>query len=95
MYQNILVPIDGSETAGRGLDEAIELARTLGARIRLLYVLTTPWIAADTMAAVAEDLVTQMRTTGECILHQATTARPRGRRPGGAAADRSARRSRR
>jgi nucleotide-binding universal stress UspA family protein len=40
MYQNILVPIDGSETAGRGLDEAIELARTLGARIRLLYVLT-------------------------------------------------------
>ncbi len=26
MYQNILVPIDGSETAGRGLGEAIELS---------------------------------------------------------------------
>ncbi len=38
MYQRILVPVDGSETSNRGLDEAISLARVTGGRIRLLHV---------------------------------------------------------
>ena len=37
MYQRILVPIDGSETAGRALREAIELADGK-AQLRLLHV---------------------------------------------------------
>ena len=36
MYKRILVPIDGSDTAARGLVEAIALARNLKATIRLL-----------------------------------------------------------
>jgi nucleotide-binding universal stress UspA family protein len=36
MYKRILVPIDGSDTAERGLDEAIALARELKATIRVL-----------------------------------------------------------
>jgi len=36
MYQRILVPIDGSDTAARGLAEAIALARELKATLRLL-----------------------------------------------------------
>jgi len=36
MYKRILVPIDGSETAARGLAEAISLARELKATLRLL-----------------------------------------------------------
>jgi len=36
MYQRILVPIDGSHTAARGLAEAIALARELKATLRLL-----------------------------------------------------------
>ena len=36
MYKRILVPIDGSDTAARGLAEAIALARELKATIRLL-----------------------------------------------------------
>jgi nucleotide-binding universal stress UspA family protein len=36
MYQRILVPIDGSPTAARGLAEAIALARELKATLRLL-----------------------------------------------------------
>ena len=39
MYQRILVPIDGSSTANRGVDEAIRLARLAGAKVRLLHVL--------------------------------------------------------
>jgi len=38
MYRKILVPIDGSETALLGLNEAIRLAKNQGARIRLVHV---------------------------------------------------------
>ena len=38
MYQRILVPVDGSPTSDRGLDEAIRLAKLTGARLRLVYV---------------------------------------------------------
>jgi nucleotide-binding universal stress UspA family protein len=73
MYQNILVPIDGSVTAALGLREAIDLARALGGRIRLLHVVnTTPWLGGDVSPALFDDLITQLRSTGECILHEAT-----------------------
>ncbi|MGE0799815.1 MAG: universal stress protein [Lautropia sp.] len=39
MYTRILVPFDGSETAQRGLDEAIALAGVHHARLRLVQVL--------------------------------------------------------
>lgn len=39
MYQRILVPIDGSATSDRGLEEAIIIARMTGGSIRLLHVL--------------------------------------------------------
>jgi nucleotide-binding universal stress UspA family protein len=39
MYQRILVPIDGSPTSNRGLDEAVAMARLTGGRIRLLHVI--------------------------------------------------------
>lgn len=74
MYQNILVPIDGSETAGRGLRVAIELAHALGARIRVLHVVNkTPWLGGATPPLI-EDLLAQYRSTGESILHEAKTA---------------------
>ncbi|MDB5849732.1 MAG: universal stress protein UspA [Rhodoferax sp.] len=39
MYQRILVPIDGSPTAQRGLREAIALARLTKGRIRFMHVI--------------------------------------------------------
>jgi nucleotide-binding universal stress UspA family protein len=39
MYQRILVPLDGSDTARLGLQEAIALAQPLKARLLLLTVL--------------------------------------------------------
>lgn len=75
MYQSILVPIDGSETAELGLREAIQLARTLGARIRLLHVINKmPWVGAGAVPPVIEEVVAQFRSSGESILHEAKAA---------------------
>ena len=38
MYKKILVPIDGSESSNRGLQEALRLARHHGARLQVLHV---------------------------------------------------------
>lgn len=75
MYQHILVPIDGSDTARLGLREAIHLARALSARIRLLHVVNkTPFLAPGFMPEVIDQLVSQLRSTGESILHEAKEA---------------------
>jgi len=74
MYQKILVPIDGSETAERALREAIQLARSLSSRIRVIHVInSTPWITQGA-AGVMEELLSQLRSTGESIVHEAKTA---------------------
>jgi len=38
MYERILVPVDGSPTSDRGIQEAIRLAKLTGAQLRLLHV---------------------------------------------------------
>lgn len=38
MYSKILVPVDGSDTARRGLVEAIAFAKSTGGQIRLVHV---------------------------------------------------------
>jgi nucleotide-binding universal stress UspA family protein len=74
MYQNILVAVDGSETAERALREAIQLARSLSSRIRVIHVInSTPWVAQGAPGAI-EELLTQLRGTGESIIHEAKTA---------------------
>lgn len=74
MYHNILVPVDGSATAALGLSEAIELARALHGRIRLLHVVNEmPWIGGAAALPAVDELVNQMRSSGECILHDAQT----------------------
>lgn len=39
MYQRIMVAIDGSDTAARGLNEAIALAKDQKARLAIVYVI--------------------------------------------------------
>lgn len=75
MYQNILVPIDGSATAALGLHEAIQLARTLGSQIRVLHIVNTmPGIATGASPGMFEEFISQLRSSGESIVHEATTA---------------------
>lgn len=39
MYQRIMVPVDGSDTANKALVAALQLARDAGGRVRLVHVL--------------------------------------------------------
>lgn len=38
MYGKILVPVDGSETSTRGLNEAIKIAKAQGGQLRLVHI---------------------------------------------------------
>ena len=73
MYQRILVPVDGSATANRGLAEAIKLARLTGAQLRLLHVVDElPFVmSAEGYGATSADVLALLREDGEKILQQA------------------------
>lgn len=74
MYQNVLVAVDGSETAGQVLREAIQLARALSSHIRVIHVINSiPWIAQGAPEAI-EERIDELRGTGESIIHEAKTA---------------------
>lgn len=70
MYQKILVPIDGSPTSSRGLQEAIKLAKLTGARLRLMHVVDSISFAAGMEASmmVTGEMFDLMRESGEKLL---------------------------
>lgn len=74
MYQRILVPVDGSACARRGLSEAIALARLTGARIRLVHVVDEPLVAigSEVGATVSADLLKTVREAAQRVLADAT-----------------------
>jgi nucleotide-binding universal stress UspA family protein len=74
MYQRILVPVDGSACANRGLSEAVALGRLTGGRIRLAHVIDEPFVALGTDGAIgaSADLVTLAREASQRVLAQAT-----------------------
>ncbi|MBN3752267.1 universal stress protein [Paraburkholderia sp. Tr-20389] len=47
MYKRILIALDGSDTASRALDIALDLAAEHGAQVLPLYVIDVPVIAYD------------------------------------------------
>lgn len=72
MYQNILVPIDGSATAARGLAEAIKLAASLHARIRLLHVVNELVVLTPEVSPAAfVQVIDVLRSQGETLLAEA------------------------
>ena len=77
MFRRILVPIDGSPTSNRGLEEAIGLARNQKARICLLHVVDELVIAtgSDGMMAMpasyVEDFMRSLRAGGKKLLASA------------------------
>jgi nucleotide-binding universal stress UspA family protein len=73
MYTHILVPVDGSPTSDRGLDEAVKLAKLTGARVRLMHVVDqlTYALGMDGFGATMVDLIPLLREGGEKILQTA------------------------
>lgn len=72
MYQRILVPIDGSPTSSKGLDEAIELGKLTGATLRLIHVVDAMMFATgfEPFAAYGGDLIPIMREAGTKVLQE-------------------------
>ena len=73
MYQKILVPIDGSPTSSRGLQEAIRLAKLTGARLRLMHVVDSLSFATGMEAStmVTAEMLDLMRVSGQQLLAKA------------------------
>ena len=72
MYQRILIPVDGSETSKRALQEAIKIA-SANSQLRLVYVVEEVY-SLDAEAYAFFDyagLQEAMRKSGERILAQA------------------------
>lgn len=76
MYENILVPTDGSEHADRGIDHAMDLAAEHGARLHVLFVVdetvygSTP--ALSSYEAFLEEVSEQAEDVAEDVVDDAT-----------------------
>ncbi len=80
MYRKILVPVDSSSTAQRGLQEAVKLAQTLNASLVLLHVVESmPMMMEVASAATWEQLITSLRENGQRTLDQARDSTLAGR----------------
>ena len=72
MYERILVPIDGSATARRGLNEAIDLAKRLGSKLQLLHVVDARLLIPEvSVFAPPVQLLDDWRAAGEKLLAEA------------------------
>lgn len=71
MYKQILVPVDGSAAASQGLNEAIDLASNLQARIRLVHVVEpVVMMPAEAMAGAVVQLADGIRKAGSQLLNE-------------------------
>ena len=68
MYENILVPVDGSDASLDALDEAVALAAEQDARLNVLYVVETA--AASGISGM--DVLSAMEEAGEHAITQAS-----------------------
>jgi len=70
MYQRILVPVDGSATSRRGLQEAIELAKAMKARLRLVHVVDElpPALGDPSYGVVSGDITRALKAGGQAVL---------------------------
>jgi nucleotide-binding universal stress UspA family protein len=69
MYKRILVPIDGSATSMRGLDEAVKLAKLSGASIHLVHALDQ-FVFVGTGETYTVDVFGLQKEAGERVLGQ-------------------------
>ncbi|MGJ7511467.1 universal stress protein [Variovorax sp. GT1P44] len=73
MYQRILVPVDGSLTSMRGLEEAIRIAQLTHGRLRLIHVVDELSFSfgMEAYAGYGGDLLGILRENGARVLEQA------------------------
>lgn len=80
-YHQILVPVDGSPTSEKALDEAIRLAQLTGARLRLVHVVDELSYVNGFEPAMnyLNEIIPLMREAGEKLLaHERQKALDKG-----------------
>ena len=79
MFKRILVPIDGSSTSNRGLQQAVQLARGNGTTVCLLHIVDEHIIVqqAEAMATVTDEYLEALRESGRKLLAKAQSAAKR------------------
>ena len=78
MYGKILVPIDGSETSTRGLNEAIKVAKSQGGQLRLVHIVNEfIFDYSYTPPLNAVNVIESLRKAGRAILDAAQAAAQR------------------
>jgi nucleotide-binding universal stress UspA family protein len=97
MYGKILVPVDGSDTALKGLNEAIKIAKAFGSTICLVHIVNEfMFDYSYSPAAYAAGVIAGLRERGQAVIAEAAAlARAHGLEPssvvlesiGGPAAD--------
>lgn len=72
MYQRILVPVDGSATSQRGLQEAVKLASGQNTRLLFLHVVDDYTTLAEMTSATGyEEMLKRLRQYGLDVLAKA------------------------
>jgi nucleotide-binding universal stress UspA family protein len=74
MYKRILVPVDGSHTSTRGLQEAVKLAKDQRAMVRLMHVVDE-WSVTQNLDVMggAGDVLDMLEESGKKALKNAKT----------------------
>lgn len=78
LYRNILVAVDESSAAAKGLREAMRIAKAQGARLHVLHVVNEYAALAAPDAHGAASLVPLLREGAERLLAKARAAAERG-----------------
>jgi nucleotide-binding universal stress UspA family protein len=69
MYKHILVPVDGSDASNRGVQEAIKLAKSAGAKLRLVHVIDElVGLAGAAPGIYPVEVIKSLRASGRTIL---------------------------
>lgn len=76
MFENILVPVDGSEGSDRAVAEAISIAQDLGAKLNFLYVANINQLAIN--ACLSDAILESVTKAGNVILDHAMEMVPSG-----------------
>lgn len=73
MYQRILVPVDGSDTANKALVAALQMARESGGRVRLVHVIDAlAYLTGyEQNGAYSGELIAALRGAGLKVLDDA------------------------
>lgn len=75
MYEKILVPVDGSETSTRGLNEAVRLAKIHGSQLRFVHIVNEFILDVTYSPGLyPENLIESLRSGGKSILDAAQAA---------------------